>query len=70
MKAMDSFARLGAHRSHSLCYGEDVQRRMADEDAVSCFGIYGAEYQAQCPLEIQPEAASSSTATWARHKAR
>ena len=25
---------------------------------------------AQCPVEIQPEAASSSTATWATHKAR
>ncbi len=44
MKTMDSFARLGAHRSQSLCYGEDVQRRMADEDAFSCFEICGSEY--------------------------
>ncbi len=44
MKAMDSFVRLGANHSHSLCYGADLQRRMADEDAVSCFEICGAEY--------------------------
>ena len=44
MKTMDSFARLGAHRSHSHCYGEDVQRRMVDEDAFSCFEICGSEY--------------------------
>ena len=41
---MASFARLGAHRRHSLCHGEDVQRRMADEDAFSCFEIFGSEY--------------------------
>ena len=44
MKTMDSFARLGANHSHSLCYGEDLQRRMADEDTFSCFEICGSEY--------------------------
>ena len=33
---MDSFGRLGANRSHSRRYGEDLQRRMVDEDAISC----------------------------------
>ena len=63
MKSMDSFARLGADRSHSFSYGEaepghpqslrtvgawrgagpmalrglqGLQRRMADEGAISC----------------------------------
>ena len=36
MKSMDSFGRLGANRSHSRSYGEDLQRRMVDEDAISC----------------------------------
>ena len=36
MKSMDSFLRLGANRSHSRSYGEYLQRRMADEDAISC----------------------------------
>ena len=40
MKAMHSFVRLGANRSHSLFYGEDLQRRMADEGAVSCIETY------------------------------
>ncbi len=44
MKTMDSFARLGANHSHSFCYGEDLQRRMADEDTFSCFEICGSEY--------------------------
>ncbi len=35
MKAMDSFVRLDANHSHSLCYGADLQRRMADEGAIS-----------------------------------
>ena len=30
MKSMDSFGRLGANRSHSCRFGEDLQRRMAD----------------------------------------
>ena len=44
MKTTDSFARLGANHSHSLCYGEDLQQRLADEDAFSCFEIWGSEY--------------------------
>ena len=36
MKSMGSFGRLGANRSHSRSYGEDLQRRMVDEDAISC----------------------------------
>ena len=36
MKSMASFVRLGANRSHSRRYGEDLQRRMAGEDAISC----------------------------------
>ena len=44
MKAMDSFVRLGANHSHSLCYGADLQRRMADEGAFSGFEICGLEY--------------------------
>ena len=36
MKSMHSFARLGANRSHSRSYGEDLQRRMADEGTISC----------------------------------
>ena len=31
MKSMRSFVRLGANRSHIRSYGEDLQRRMADE---------------------------------------
>ena len=44
MKTMDSFARLGANHSHRLCYGEDLQQRMADEDTFSCFEICGVAY--------------------------
>ena len=44
MKTMDSFARLGANHSHRLCDGEDLQRRLADEDTLSCFEICGVEY--------------------------
>ena len=36
VKLMHSFVRLGANRSHSRSYGEDLQRRMVDEDAISC----------------------------------
>ena len=36
MKSMDSFGRLGAHRSHSRTHGEALQRRMVDKDAISC----------------------------------
>ena len=42
---MDSFARLGANHSDTFWYREDLQRRMADEDAFSCLEIYGLEYQ-------------------------
>ena len=45
MKAMHSFVRLGANRSHSLFYGEDLQQRMADEGAVSCIEIYESQHQ-------------------------
>jgi hypothetical protein len=41
---MHSFVRLGANRSHSLFYGEDLQRRMADEGAVSCIEICGSQH--------------------------
>ena len=46
MKSMDSFDRLGANRSHSRSYGEDLQRRMADEciDFI-CKLIGGTQYQ-------------------------
>jgi hypothetical protein len=44
MKAMRSFVRLGANRSHSLSYGKDLQRRMADEGAVSCIEIYDSQH--------------------------
>ncbi len=44
MKSMDSFVRLGANRSHSQSYGEDLQRRMADEDAISCERFGGTKY--------------------------
>ena len=36
MKSMHSFVRLGANHSHSRSYGEDLQRRMPDEGAISC----------------------------------
>ena len=36
MKSMDSFVRLGANHSHGRSYGADLQRRMADEGAISC----------------------------------
>ena len=42
---MDSFGRLGANRSHSRSYGEDLQRRMADEDAISCKRFGETQYQ-------------------------
>jgi hypothetical protein len=35
MKSMHSWVRLGATRSHSSCYGEELQRRMAQEGAIS-----------------------------------
>jgi hypothetical protein len=44
MKAMDSAAGLGANRSHSRSYGEDLQQRHAVEGTLSCFDIFGAQY--------------------------
>ena len=35
---------LGANRSHSLSFGEDLQRRMADEGAISCNRFGGTDY--------------------------
>jgi hypothetical protein len=45
MKSMHSYVRLGANRSHSRSYGEDWQRRMADEGATSCKRFGGTQYQ-------------------------
>jgi len=36
MKSMDLFARQGANRGDSRSYREDLQRGMADKDAISC----------------------------------
>ena len=44
MKAMDSARRLGANRSDTRRYREDLQRRPRVEDAVSCFDISGSQY--------------------------
>ena len=44
MKSMPSFVRLGANHSHSRSYGEDLQRRMADEGAISCDRFGGTDY--------------------------
>ena len=44
MKSMLSFVRLGANRRHSCSYGEDLQRRMADEGAISCNRFGGTDY--------------------------
>jgi hypothetical protein len=44
MKAMDSSARQGANRSRTVLYGEDLQRRMAGEDALSWQGTWGTLY--------------------------
>ena len=45
VKSMDSSVRLDANRSHSRSYGEDLQRRMADEDAISCKRFGETQYQ-------------------------
>ena len=44
MKSMDSFARLGANHSDTLWYRADLQRRMADEGAISCFDTSALAY--------------------------
>ncbi len=38
---MDFFARLGADPLPYGVYGEGLQRRLAEKDAVSCFVIFG-----------------------------
>ncbi|WP_269083907.1 hypothetical protein [Thiobacillus denitrificans] len=42
MKQMDFFARLGAEQQPYGVYGNGLQRRMAEKDAVSCFVISGS----------------------------
>ncbi len=44
MKLMHSFVRLGANHSHSCSYGADLQRRMADEGAISCNRFGATDY--------------------------
>ena len=44
MKSMRSLVRLGANHSHSSSYGADLQRRMADEGAISCHRFGGTDY--------------------------
>ena len=44
MKSMRSFVGLGANHSHSRSYGADLQRRMADEGAISCNRFGGTDY--------------------------
>jgi len=44
MKSMDSFGRPGANRSNTKGYCEDLQRRVADEGAISCKRFGGAQY--------------------------
>jgi len=44
MKSMDSPARLGANRSDALWHREDLQRRMAGEDTISCRCFGGTQY--------------------------
>ena len=39
MKQMDFFARLGADPQPYGLYGKELQRRLAEKDAVSCFVI-------------------------------
>ena len=51
MKSMRSFVRLGANHSHSRRYGADLQRRMANEGAISCNRFGGTDDQG-CPLTV------------------
>jgi hypothetical protein len=44
MKSMDSFARLGANRSDTKWYREDLQRRMAGEGTISWQRLGGTQY--------------------------
>ena len=57
MKSVDSVGRLRANRSHSRCNGDDLQRRMADEDAISCERFGKAQYWllgAVKPMTMRP----------------
>jgi len=44
IKPMHSRSQQGANRSHSRSYGEDLQRSMADKDAISCQPFGEAQY--------------------------
>ena len=44
LKLMHSRARLGANRNHSRSYGEDLQRGMVGEGAISYKRFGGTEY--------------------------
>jgi hypothetical protein len=44
MKSMDSFARLGENHSDASWHRADLQRRMADEDAISCQCLGETQY--------------------------
>jgi len=44
MKSMDLFARQGANHSDTRRYREDLQRRMADKDTISCKPFGETEY--------------------------
>ncbi len=41
---MHSLVRLGANRSDTQWYREDLQRRMADEGAISCKRFGATQY--------------------------
>ena len=57
MKSMNSFVRLGANHSHSRSYGEDLQRRMADEGAISCKAVWrNAVLESEARLGQSPRA--------------
>ena len=43
MKSKRSFVRLGVNQSHIRSYGADLQRRMADEGAISCDWFGGTD---------------------------
>jgi hypothetical protein len=50
---MHSFVRLGANRSDAQWHRADVQRRMADEGAMSCHGLVKHSTRARwAPLRL------------------
>ena len=53
MKLMRSFVRQGANHSHSRSYGEDLQRSMADEGAISCQWFDATMYQSTLGVGTQ-----------------